>query len=185
MSVAKAYARALYEAARDAHLPAAEVERMDAQLGDFAKLFASSKEMRAALTAPAIPAKEKAALLDQLARRLGAAPLVANLLGLLARKDRIALVGEVHDAFTEVRLEAEGGVLGTVVSADPMEQADLDGLAKAFTQKLGKRVAFRTETDPVLLAGMKVTVNGITYDGTLRSQLRRLRDRLVYGGDSA
>ena len=182
MSVAKAYARALYEAARDSRAESAEIEKIDAQLGDFARVVDSSRDIRTALTAPAIPAKEKAALIDELSRRLGVTPLVANFMSLLARKERLGLVSEVRDAFSEVRLEAEGGVMGTVVSADPMEQPDLDGLARAFTQKLGKRVAFRTQTDPTLLAGMKVTVNGVTYDGTLRSQLRRLRDRMVFSG---
>ena len=32
-----------------------------------------------------------------------------------------------------------------------------------------------------ILAGMKVTVNGVTYDGTLRSQLQKLRDQVAMG----
>jgi F0F1-type ATP synthase delta subunit len=62
-----------------------------------------------------------------------------------------------------------------------LAEADIDTLTKAFSQKLGKKVAFRVAIDPSLLAGMKVTVNGVTYDGTLRSQIHKLRDHLAAG----
>jgi F0F1-type ATP synthase delta subunit len=62
-----------------------------------------------------------------------------------------------------------------------MNEADVKNLAKAFSEKLGKRVAFQSSTEPALLAGLKVTVNGVTYDGTLRSQIQKLRDYFVAG----
>src|SRR4051794_1543203 len=116
MSVARAYARALYEAARDAKMPAAEIERMDFQLAEIARAILGSKDFRAALAAPGIPAKDKAALVEQVAQRSGAAPLVGNFLSLLARRERLGVISEIRDAFSEVRLEAEGGVVGEVVS---------------------------------------------------------------------
>jgi F-type H+-transporting ATPase subunit delta len=89
--------------------------------------------------------------------------------------------GEIRNAYRSVRLEAEGGVSGRLVSADPLSESDIKGLADAFQRKLGKPVAFRVSTDPSLLAGMKVIVNGVTYDGTLKSQLQQLRDLVVAG----
>lgn len=179
MSIARSYASALYEAAKEKGLGAADVDSIDAQLGEFVRVLNSSKEARIGLMSPATSSKEKTQVVTELAAKMRAHALTAQFLALLARKERLALARDIHEAFARVRLEAEGGVMGQVVSADPMEQADLDGLAKAFGQKLGKRVSFQTETDPNLLAGMKVTVNGVTYDGTLRSQLQRLKDRLV------
>jgi F-type H+-transporting ATPase subunit delta len=87
----------------------------------------------------------------------------------------------ILESYNSVRLLAEGGVPGRLVAAEPVSDQDVQGLAQAFSKKLGKKVAFQVSTDPSLLAGMKVTVNGVTYDGTLRSQLQRLRDRLVAG----
>jgi F-type H+-transporting ATPase subunit delta len=179
MSVAKAYAKALYESARDAQVTSADLEKFDAQLSAFAHMMETSADARAALTGPMMSAEDKAQMIQTLARKFGAASQVANFVTLMARKGRLDILPAVRDAFSAVRLEAEGGVLGAVVSADPMEKGDLDGLASAFSQKLGKKVAFRTSTDPSLLAGMKVSVNGVTYDGSLRAQLSRLRDKLV------
>lgn len=181
MSVAKSYAKALFETAREARVSNQEMSALEDQLGEMQKLLEVSKEGRVALLGPATSSKEKSAVVGEFAKRAGFSKLVSQFLALLARKGRLELLSEIRDAFEAVRLEAEGGILGQLVSADPMDSADTEGLARAFEQKLGKRVAFRTSVDPTLLAGMKVTVNGVTYDGTLRSQLQRLRDRLVYG----
>jgi F-type H+-transporting ATPase subunit delta len=88
------------------------------------------------------------------------------------------MLPEVRDTFSEVRLNAEGGVTGKLVSAEPMTDADVQSLSAAFTRKLGRKVAFRVSTDPGLLAGVRVTVNGVTYDGTLKAQLEQLRDKI-------
>lgn len=181
MSVAKSYARALLEAAVDAKASAAELDEIESQLEDFHQVIVSSKDARVALTGPATSAKEKMALVREIAKRGGFVKLLANFLELMARKERLDLFEEVRDAFGAVRLESEGGTRGTLVSADPVSASDVESLSKSFSQKFGKRVAFKTATDPNLLAGIKVTVSGVTYDGTLRAQLQRLRDKLVYG----
>src|SRR5690606_25484866 len=105
----------------------------------------------------------------------------SNFLNLVATKGRGAFLADIADAFTAVRLESEGATLGMVVSADALQQKDLEELATAFTRKLGKNVVFKSAVDPNLLAGLKVTVNGTTYAGSLRAQLQQLKDRLVYG----
>lgn len=181
MSVAKSYARALLEAAVAQKASSADLDRIEGQLNEFSQMLRTSKEARVALAGPATSARDKVGLVKEFAKRGGYTLLVGNFLQLMARKERLGIFSAVADAFGAVRLESEGGLQGTLVSADPVSAADVAGLAQSFSQKLGKRVAFKTATDPNLLAGIKVTVNGVTYDGTLRSQLQRLRERLVYG----
>jgi F-type H+-transporting ATPase subunit delta len=178
MSVAKTYAKALYETLHDGK-SGATFEQIDEQLGSFAASMDQSKDGRVAFYGPMVPPKQKAALMDALSAKAGYAPLVSRFLSLLAKKNRLGEIKAIRLAFQGARLEAEGGILGHVEAADPIDKADIDALAKAFGKKLGKRVEFQVSTDPSLLAGMKVTVNGVTYDGTLRSQLRRLRDQLT------
>ena len=82
-------------------------------------------------------------------------------------------VGHVNENYARELME-----LHTLGVGSGYTQEDVEALAKAFGKKLNKRVAFHVSTDPSLLAGMKVTVNGVTYDGTLRSQLQKLRDQI-------
>ncbi len=181
MSLARSYAQALLETAQEKKLPAAELDQLERELECAAGLLVSSRDLRLALTGPTTTSKEKADLLAALASKAGYSKLVSNFLHLLARKERVGQLGAIHEAFGAARLEAEGGVMGRVVSAESLAAADLDELCQSFTKKLGRKVSFRASTDPELLAGLKVTVNGVTYDGSLRSQLNRLRDRFVAG----
>lgn len=184
MSVANVYAKALLgavsekEAGKDL---VAQYDQIETQLDAVLAAIDSSKEAQVALWSPVTNAKEKAAVVRELAAKMSLSPMIATFLVLLANKGRLSLLREVRNEFTAARLLAEGGVHGKLVSAEPIERADVDGLAKAFSKKLGKKVAFQVSTDPSLLAGMKVTVNGVTYDGTLRSQLQKLRDRFLVG----
>jgi len=181
MSVATAYAKALYEAAIEEKATASTLDQIDKELEVVVQAVTGSKQMEAALFGSITTAKEKANILRDLAQKAGANHLVARFLELLASKNRVVMIKQIHQEFVNVRLLAEGGIPGTVVAAQPMADADVAGLAQAFTKKLGKKVKFRVSSDPSLLAGMKVTVAGVTYDGTLKSQLERLRDRFVVG----
>jgi F-type H+-transporting ATPase subunit delta len=181
MSAANSYARALYEAAKDNRESSENLDLIEKQITGFISVLGTSKELRAALLAPITTTREKISIVEDLSKRLGITSFLQQFLVLLARKERLPLLAKICDSFAEVRLKAEGGVSGQLVAAEPMSESDISTLVKAFSQKLGKKVAFRVSTDPLLLAGMKVTVNGVTYDGTLRSQLQKLRDRFVAG----
>src|SRR5579885_2683967 len=177
MSVAKAYARALFETATGAKSSSQEIQGIEDEIGAILSAIEKSKDAKTALFGPLVNSKEKSVLVESITKKMNVSPLVARFLALLARKGRLALLSEIHKSFALVRVEAEGGIIGTVVAADPVGAQDVESLAKAFGKKLNKRVAFHVSTDPSLLAGMKVTVNGVTYDGTLRSQLQKLRDQ--------
>ena len=178
-SVAKSYAKTLLEAAQDFKLTGQDVDVIENQLEELSKMVAGSPDLRVVFAGPAASTQEKVSLVREFAKRMNLGSLLSNFLVLLARKERLGFVSEVAEAFGVVRLEAAGGVAGQVVSADPIESSDLDSLGKVFSAKLGKKIAFKTSIDPDLLAGMKVTISGVTYDGTLRTQLQRLRDRIA------
>jgi F-type H+-transporting ATPase subunit delta len=178
MSVAKSYAKALYETAKESGQPVEPIER---ELEQFGEILEKSREAHIALCGPVTAAKEKMAATEAIAQKMGLSDTARRFLSLLAKKERLSILREIHEALTEVRLAAEGGVSGKLLSAEPMSASDVEGLAAAFSKKLGKKVAFRFYSDPSLLAGVKVTVNGVTYDGTLRSQLQRLRDQVAAG----
>jgi F-type H+-transporting ATPase subunit delta len=181
VSVAKSYARALLGSAQDLRLSVAEIDGVERELAQLEELLASSRDLRVALLAPITSLRAKSALVESLAEKAKFSKLVRQFLLLLVKKDRLQILRGLRSEFRVARLEADGGVMGSIVSAEPIGRDDEDTLVAAFAKKLGKKVAFETSVDPSLLAGMKVTVNGVTYDGSLKGQLSRLRRRLAQG----
>ena len=181
MSIANSYAKALYEAAKESRLSSEGLEQIENELGQFVACLDASRNLETALLGPIATVQEKTSLIRDLSTKLALSPLVSQFVILLVKKRRLPFLKEIKDSFSSVRVTMEGGIAGHLVSAEPIGEADISLLAKAFSRKLEKKVAFRVSTDSSLLAGMKVTVNGVTYDGTLRSQLQKLRDRFVTG----
>lgn len=180
MKILKSYSKALYDFFGSSPAPA-KLDEVEKQLGVFTQTLDSSKELQKILTSPIVSASDKATVVKEICSRLGLSNEVTNFIRLVAEKNRMDLFSDIAEEFSKVRLEAAGELYGSVVSADPMTGADLQDLSSAFSKKLGKKVYLKASTDAQLLAGLKVTVNGVTYDGTLRSQISQLRERLVFG----
>lgn len=181
MSVARSYSKALYESAKEKGLSSGDMDRIENDLASFSAAMASNENLNEALVSPIVSATDKVVIAQKTAEKLGLSKLTTDFVALMAKKNRVSHAGDILDGFKSVRLESEGGIFGSVVSAEELSASDVEELAKAFTKKLGKKIVFKTAIDPTLLAGLRVTVNGVTYDGSVRSQLQQLRDRLVYG----
>lgn len=183
MSVSSTYANALFEAATEMGLKSNELESIENELVSLEALLKGSKPLRAALESPIVSAQERIGVIDGLTKNWGkdrGLELLKRFLVSAVERGRFGKLPEIRKAYRKARLQLEGAVEGTIWSADPMKTSDVEGLAQAFGKKLSKKVVFQMETDSSLLAGMKILINGVTYDGTLRSQLERLRQELAH-----
>lgn len=176
MSLARSYAQALLESTKPA-----ELEAVRKSLLGLVQLLDASEDLRVSLCAPVTSKKDKFGVIQVLETKLGLPQVLARFLHVVARKGRFAYLSEMYDALETVRLERDGGLLGELTSADEMSPADVLDLAASFSKKIGKKIEFRLKRDPSLLAGLKVTVGGVTYDGSLRAQLSRLEQELSQG----
>ena len=181
MSVATSYAKALFAAAESQKATPEVLDGIEKELDSVLELLQGSKQLEMALCSSVTTMPEKVSIMTGLLDRLKPSELVHRFLLLLARKNRISVLKQVREAWFSVRLAAESGIAGQLVSVDPMSDEDVKSLAEAFSKKFGRKVSFQVSINPALLAGVKVTVNGVTYDGTLHSQLKKVRDRLLAG----
>ena len=175
MSVAKTYAKALFFSLQGKPAATDIYKKVKTELASLVELIGQSRPLEIALFSPASSSNEKLSVIEAILGKAGFDTQTGNFLRLLASKNRLALLAEIIEAMDSVRLESEGGVLGWVTSADPMEQADLEALTRAFSSKLKSPVELKVKVDSTLLAGFKVTVGGVTYDGSLKQQLERLK----------
>jgi F-type H+-transporting ATPase subunit delta len=77
--------------------------------------------------------------------------------------------------------EAEGRVDAKVVGASPLEATMLDRLREGLGRISGKEVVLHQETDHSLIGGVLVELQGKIYDGSVRTQLERMKQRIARG----
>jgi len=174
-SLLRRYARSLAEVAR-------EVDVTDAVRRDLRVLQAVSEqvpEFLAAMRNPVVPQETKRAIVDDLSRRCGFQKYFAQFLRVLVEHHRIVHVNAIGVIFDEEADALSGVVRARVATARALEPARRDRLAADLRRILDRNVAMEATVDPALIGGLRVQVGGTVYDGSVRSQLDRLKRRLA------
>jgi len=175
-AVARRYARALFRLAEEQ----GTVDSMEAALAATAELLADPQAARV-LMGP-IAREHKQELLRDIAASAGAPPPLSNFLQLLGERDRLRHLNAIRVVFDELVDRRCGRTRATVRSAAALPPDALDELTRVFGTLTGKQVIAEVRVDPELLAGAIVEVEGRVYDGSLRTQLGKLRHRMASDG---
>jgi F-type H+-transporting ATPase subunit delta len=174
VALASRYAAALADVALEQHA----ADRVKRDLGSFAETFTSSADLRTLLGSPAVSLELKHTVVEELARRMELAPAVRNFVYLLVNHHRTEMLGEIQAAF-ETELNARLGIAeADVSSARELNAQERKELTAALERRTGKRIEARFRLDPSLVGGTVVRLGSTIYDGSVREQLMRLRERL-------
>ncbi|HZZ35374.1 MAG TPA: F0F1 ATP synthase subunit delta [Caulobacteraceae bacterium] len=165
------YARALFDLA----IETGELTAVEADLKTLRAMRAESAELRAVLASPAYPADAKGRVLAALAQTADLNATTRKFLGLLAANSRASALGAVITGFQALSAEHRGVVSADVVTAVPMTEAQVKGLAAALRASLGKDPEIQTRVDPAILGGVKVRVGSRLFDASLKSKLDSLK----------
>ncbi|MBQ7567094.1 MAG: ATP synthase F1 subunit delta [Oscillospiraceae bacterium] len=172
-AVAAVYGGALYDLA----VEEGKTEAYLAQLGLFRALWEENPDLSALLSSRAIPRAERLAVLDRCFSG-SAEPYLLNWLKILCEKDAIRRLPDCIRQF-ELRYNADHGIAEvTAVSAVPLKDAQKTALTEKLAAQTGKQPRVTYRTDPAVLGGMRLEMDGTELDGTVRGRLDRIADEL-------
>ena len=97
-----------------------------------------------------------------------------NFLKLLLEYDRVAVLPEISAQFETLKAEIENVVDITVTSAAPISKDQLETIATAMRQRLGRDVTVTTEIDEELIGGAVIRAGDVVIDGSMRARLEGL-----------
>jgi F-type H+-transporting ATPase subunit delta len=174
-SLARRYARAVIQLGSER----GNLDRIGADLRALAAAMTGSPELVSSLTNPAIRRADRRRVVDGVLTRLSPAPETRNLVYILLDGERLASLAAISrevDAMIEARA---GRVAAEITTAQPLQPGELDQITAALERASGKRLSVTRREDPALLGGVVAKLGDTVYDGSLRTQLRNLRDELI------
>ncbi len=167
------YGKSLYDLAVSEDLS----ERVMKEMETVQDLFAEYPDYVRLLLEPSIPKKERLGLLDQ---AFGDAlhPYLLNFLKILTERGILREFRACEKCYRGLYNEAHGITEANVVSAVDLDPEQQEKLKKRLEEMSGKEVILRVRTDPQVLGGLRVEMEGKLYDGTVRGRLSDLRRKL-------
>ena len=175
-SLSRRYAKALFELALEEH----REEEIGQEIDWFVTAYTTSS-LPPVLNNPAFPPGSRKNIVVEVSRGLQLSPLVVHFLSLLLERDRLTYLPSIASRYRLLLDEKKGRVEARVLAPAPLEAAMLEGLRAAFSRVSGKEVVLKEESDPGLVGGLVIQLEGKVYDGSVRTQLDKMKERIERG----
>ncbi|QDU28713.1 ATP synthase subunit delta [Anatilimnocola aggregata] len=165
------YAKALFGAAESSGKVADVLEELESFQTDVLKKVPA---LRMTLSSPRIALEEKVALLDKaFAGKMSG--VLLNFLKVLARHNRFECLADILKAYRKLQSEVLGQIEVSIRAAYPLSNPLRDRIAARLGEVLKRKVTLNVQIDPELLGGLVVRIGDTLYDGSVSSQLQRMK----------
>ena len=171
--VHRTYARALYQAAREA----GRTREVRDELSDFVEATRQVRELRDLIRNPQVDPRAKAAAVDAV---LGDTdPVVRNFLRLIVEKGRAAEVEEISEELDRLVAAEERRVSVELTTAVELSDDEAREILGQIERSSGLKVEATRKVDPDLIGGVVLQAGSLRVDASVRGRLQRLRHELV------
>ena len=175
-TAANRYAKALFDVSLQEK---ADLQKIGKDLSEITEVLQENTELLRAAERSGVPDAARKALIEQIADRMGLTPQVKKLLVMLTQGRRLVLVKDLAEAYRERLFAHQNIVRAEVKSATPLSPEKTRALEESLSKVSGKKVELSVSVDPELLGGIVATIGSTVYDGSVKTQLQRLRQELV------
>jgi F-type H+-transporting ATPase subunit delta len=176
-AAARRYAKALFAIAREA----GSIPAIRAEIDAMASLLESDAALHRALFQPLHPVAERRSVLRGLCDRMSSSATIKNFFAYLIDQRRLVDFDGIRAEYHRLADAEAGRTRAEVVCAAPLRPDQLERLTRALSARTGRRVEVQVRIDESLLGGAVASIEGVVYDGSLRTQLAQLRSTLTRG----
>jgi len=174
VTLARRYARALLHlAVRQKALDPAQTE-----LKEIAALARRDPRVRRFFESPGVSRLEKIDFLEKQWKPRLSRPIYGLLMVLLRRRRLDHLIA-IADEFQKLAEDAMGITRVVVRTAVPLSEGQAGTLSRSLAARTGRKILLTREVVPALIGGAVVSLDHQIIDGTLATELWRIRRRLL------
>ena len=173
---ANRYAKALFDVALEEK---ADLATIDRDLHALVAMMKESPELLLAVGRRSVTEAARQSLMEAVSKAMSLSVPVTRMLVLLAKSGKLNLVPELAAAYGERLLSHQNVVRAAVTSAAPLSTEKTKALEESLAQVTGKKVELSVSVDPELLGGVVAQIGSTVYDGSVKTQLTKMRQELV------
>jgi F-type H+-transporting ATPase subunit delta len=174
-TVARRYASAL----ADVSLARGEANEVKQELQDWSELLRANANLQEVFRNPTIALDKKRAVLNKLIERTAPRPTTANFLKVLLQNQRLTELPDINHKLADILDERAGMIAATVTTARPVAESSQTNLIERLSALTKKKVRVDFEQDPDLIGGLVTRIGSTVYDGSVRTQLQQIRDKMA------
>lgn len=174
MQTDREYAEALFMLAVEEN----EVDEYTAALDVVKKLVEENPEYIEFLASPAISLKERVQAIDE-AFGESLPENVVSFLKILCENSRIRTLLGCIEEFKKLTMALSQKTVAEVYSAVPLSDGQKQGICKKLEKLTGKSIEATYIIDESLIGGVKIEVEGKTFDGSIKHRLKQLEDVII------
>jgi F-type H+-transporting ATPase subunit delta len=172
--VARTYARALFEAAKDE----GRVDQVRDELVTFVEAVDDVPELRSLIRNPELDPLTKAATLDAVLE--GADELIRNFVRVVTEKGRAGQLDEIAREYEALVAADEKILTVELTTAYELSDDEASVIVKQIEEASGQRVEAARTVDPDLIGGLVLKAASLEVDSSIRGRLDRLRRDLAH-----
>ena len=174
LGVARLYARAMLEVAQEE----GQAESLEQELESVLEQAELDEEFRLFLLSPVLERDRRRKSLESMLRGR-ASDLLVDSLQVINKKDRLAILDQILQAYREAHMELRGEVEVLVTTAVELSDEQRKVMVDRASAAVGKKAVLVEKVDPDLLGGLVVLVGDQKVDLSVRRDLELMSARFA------
>jgi F-type H+-transporting ATPase subunit delta len=101
---------------------------------------------------------------------------------MLAERDRLMLLPAILRIYGERLMDHQNVIRGVVTTAMALPPEKLRALEQGLARATGRKVVLASKVDPAIIGGVVTRLGSTVYDGSITSQLQKMKQSLIEAG---
>ncbi len=175
--VCRRYAKALVDLSVEEGLVDQIVQNLDKTV----RMIVQNRKLKNFLFNPVYKKEDKQKLLDEVVAELKISGMLKKFLNLLAMNDRLPQLEGIYKDYVHFADQLRNRVEAEVITAVALAEEDKERIRSKLEGLTGKNIYLKLKEDPRLIGGIITRIGSVVYDGSIRSQMAKLKEQIMKG----
>ena len=167
--------RDLSEALIESAKEEGKLDKITSDMEDFFTLLDENPELKNVLSSSTFELSERKEVSKDLTSKRGYDALTTNFMDLVLELDKFKSLLNSEQTFIQKLRKASGKIMAEIVMASAPSEEELSRIKTKLTQVMGQEVEVSSKVDPEIIGGIIAKVEDKVFDGSIRTQLERIR----------